>query len=111
MHHTPIYTSIYIFIPPKFNFKPKNIYKPKGNIYKKQALPLLKLLPNSETNIYFYIQDIGKIQFYIGFAHTSPKPPLNYIASLYAYTLHICKPLISFINYKSIYIYIKHILI
>ena len=109
-HHTPIYISIYILIPPKFDFRPKGTGRPKGNMCKEQAQLPLGLLPNLEMNTHFYIQDTGKVQFYIGPAHLSPKPPLGYIASSYTHTLCICKPPMFSVNHKSTHAYARCIL-
>jgi len=56
-----IYLSIYIFIPPKFNFKPKGTYRLKGSIWEEQARLPLKLLLDLKMNTYLYIQETGKI--------------------------------------------------
>ena len=105
-----IHLYIYILIPLKFNFRPKGTCRPKGSVYKGQARPLLELLPNSEINARLYIQDTSKVRLYIGPAYVLPTPPLGYIASLYAYTLRIYKPLISSTNYRLTHAYARRML-
>ena len=106
-----IYLSTYILIPPKFDFRPKGICRPKGSMCKEQARPPLGLLPDSETNARLYIEDTGKVRLRISPAHAPLKPPLDYIASSYAYTLRICQPPISSTNHRLLRASAKHMLI
>jgi hypothetical protein len=105
-----IYISIYILIPPKFDFRRKGTGRPKGSVCEEQARLPLGLLLDSETNARLCIQDTGKVQFYIGPAHASPKPPLGYIASSYAHTLRICKPPMSSTDHRSTGAYARRML-
>jgi hypothetical protein len=79
-------------------------------VCEEQARLPLGLLPDSETNARLYIQETGKVRLYIGPAHASPKPPLGYIASLYAHTLRICKPLMFSTNHRSTRAYARRML-
>ena len=105
-----IYLSIYILIPLKFDFRPKGTYRPKGSVCEEQARLPLGLLPDSETNARLYVQETGKVRFSVSPAHTSPKPPLGYIASSYAHTLRICKPPMSSTNYRPTRAYARRML-
>ena len=106
-----IYLFIYILIPPKFDFRPKSTYRPKGSIYKGQARLPLGLLPDSETNARLYVQENGKVRFGVSPTHALLKPLLGYIASLYTHILRICKPLMSSTNYRLTRAYTRRILI
>ena len=96
---------------PKFDFRPKGICRPKSSIYEEQARLPLGLLPDLETNAHLYVQDTGKVQLCISPAHAPPKPPLDYIASLYSHTLCICKPPMSSTNHRVLRACAKHMLI